>query len=145
MINCAGTKKDVWLAIDPATGVKIHTLTMDGAETTCPLSSRNILYLGRTGMYIRTDVFLYVYNCESFSTLSVEYFLFSSEFCFCMFAYAHCDCIIVHRMTFIYQCIYIYIKGYVYFIITLYGCHFDFHIECWQHCIFVFIHFYYYL
>ncbi|XP_076451034.1 serine/threonine-protein kinase/endoribonuclease IRE1-like [Babylonia areolata] len=43
-----GTKKDVWLAIDPVSGMKVQTLTMDGAQRTCPSSSKNLLYLGRT-------------------------------------------------------------------------------------------------
>ncbi|KAK7113321.1 serine/threonine-protein kinase/endoribonuclease IRE1-like [Littorina saxatilis] len=43
-----GTKKDVWLAIDPVTGVKVQTLTMNGAQKTCPSSTKNLLYLGRT-------------------------------------------------------------------------------------------------
>lgn len=43
-----GTKKDIWLAIDPVSGVKVQTLTMDGAQKTCPSASKNLLYLGRT-------------------------------------------------------------------------------------------------
>ncbi|KAL8579389.1 hypothetical protein ACOMHN_026754 [Nucella lapillus] len=43
-----GKKRDVWLAVDPVSGQKIQTIRMDGAQRTCPSSSRNLLYLGRT-------------------------------------------------------------------------------------------------
>lgn len=43
-----GTKRDVWLAIDPVSGVKVQTLSMEGTQKTCPSSTKNLLYLGRT-------------------------------------------------------------------------------------------------
>ena len=44
----AGHKKDIWIAIDPKSGDKIQTLTMDGARKVCPSSAENTIYLGRT-------------------------------------------------------------------------------------------------
>ncbi|KAK7507901.1 hypothetical protein BaRGS_00000866, partial [Batillaria attramentaria] len=43
-----GTKRDVWLAVDPVSGVKVQTLSMEGTQKTCPSSSKNLLYFGRT-------------------------------------------------------------------------------------------------
>ncbi|XP_077979928.1 serine/threonine-protein kinase/endoribonuclease IRE1-like [Glandiceps talaboti] len=43
-----GRKSDIWLAIDPITGEKQQTLTMDGSDTTCPSSDSATLFIGRT-------------------------------------------------------------------------------------------------
>nr|XP_006813336.1 PREDICTED: LOW QUALITY PROTEIN: serine/threonine-protein kinase/endoribonuclease IRE1-like [Saccoglossus kowalevskii] len=43
-----GRKTDIWIAVDPLTGEKQQTLTMDGSDTTCPSSGSASLYLGRT-------------------------------------------------------------------------------------------------
>ncbi|KAL3877911.1 hypothetical protein ACJMK2_035553 [Sinanodonta woodiana] len=43
-----GVKRDSWIALNPMTGEKLQTLTKDGAETVCPLSLENVLYIGRT-------------------------------------------------------------------------------------------------
>lgn len=43
-----GTKRDVWLAVDPVSGMKVQTLSMEGTQKTCPSSSKNLLYFGRT-------------------------------------------------------------------------------------------------
>lgn len=43
-----GSKKDVWIAIDPVTGAKIQTLSSDGAQKVCPSSTDKLLYIGRT-------------------------------------------------------------------------------------------------
>lgn len=45
-----GRKQDVWHAIDPATGIKQHSLTMDGIESMCPpVDNKNkFFYMGRT-------------------------------------------------------------------------------------------------
>ena len=67
----SGTKKDVWLAVDPVSGVKVQTLTMDGTQRTCPSSSRNLLYLGRTGELLCLDMIV----CEH-----VSVFLFHMRF-----------------------------------------------------------------
>ena len=37
------------MAVDPHDGTKIQTLTMDGAETTCPSTHDNTIFIGRTG------------------------------------------------------------------------------------------------
>jgi len=46
---CAGHKRDSWLAIDPHTGSKLQTLSMDGAQNTCPSTTDTTLFIGRTG------------------------------------------------------------------------------------------------
>lgn len=43
-----GSKRDMWLAIDPLTGAKVQTLSSDGAQKVCPSSNENLLYIGRT-------------------------------------------------------------------------------------------------
>ncbi|XP_060605820.1 serine/threonine-protein kinase/endoribonuclease IRE1-like [Ruditapes philippinarum] len=43
-----GHKRDIWMAIDPHTGAKLQTLTMDGAQNTCPSTKENTLFIGRT-------------------------------------------------------------------------------------------------
>ncbi|BFZ17659.1 hypothetical protein BsWGS_20698 [Bradybaena similaris] len=43
-----GSKKDLWIAIDPITGAKVQTLSSDGAQKVCPSSNENLLYIGRT-------------------------------------------------------------------------------------------------
>ncbi|CAL1530820.1 unnamed protein product [Lymnaea stagnalis] len=43
-----GSKRDMWLAIDPLTGAKVQTLSSDGAQKVCPSSNDNLLYIGRT-------------------------------------------------------------------------------------------------
>ena len=44
-----GHKKDTWMAVDPNTGTKLQTLTMDGAQNTCPTTHDNTIFIGRTG------------------------------------------------------------------------------------------------
>jgi hypothetical protein len=44
-----GHKKDVWIVVDPLTGEKIQTLSMDGAQKVCPSNAEHVLYIGRTG------------------------------------------------------------------------------------------------
>ncbi|KAK3089270.1 hypothetical protein FSP39_002213 [Pinctada imbricata] len=44
----AGHKKDFWIAVDPASGNKIQTLTMDGTQKVCPSSAENTMFIGRT-------------------------------------------------------------------------------------------------
>ena len=44
-----GSKKDIWIAVDPKTGIKLHTVTMDGTQKVCPSTNDNIIYIGRTG------------------------------------------------------------------------------------------------
>ncbi|XP_045214288.2 serine/threonine-protein kinase/endoribonuclease IRE1-like [Mercenaria mercenaria] len=43
-----GHKRDIWMAIDPHTGAKLQTLTLDGAQNTCPSTKENTLFIGRT-------------------------------------------------------------------------------------------------
>ncbi|KAK3586701.1 hypothetical protein CHS0354_039173 [Potamilus streckersoni] len=43
-----GTKRDSWIALDPMTGEKLQTLTMDGPQKVCPSNLENVLYIGRT-------------------------------------------------------------------------------------------------
>ena len=50
MVYISGSKKDVWIAIDPATGAKIQTLSSDGAQKVCPSSTDKLMYIGRTGL-----------------------------------------------------------------------------------------------
>lgn len=47
-----GHKRDIWMAIDPHTGTKLQTLTMDGAHNTCPSTKENTLFIGKTGLYL---------------------------------------------------------------------------------------------
>ena len=44
-------KSDQWFAVDPATGVKLHSFTPDGVLGTCPIltSPTGALYIGRSG------------------------------------------------------------------------------------------------
>jgi len=44
-------KSDQWFAVDPATGVKLHSFTPDGVLGTCPIltSPAGTLYIGRSG------------------------------------------------------------------------------------------------
>ena len=51
MVYISGSKKDVWIAIDPATGAKIQTLSSDGAQKVCPSSTDKLMYIGRTGLW----------------------------------------------------------------------------------------------
>ncbi|GAB1607689.1 serine/threonine-protein kinase/endoribonuclease IRE1-like, partial [Argonauta hians] len=44
----SGSKKDVWIAVDPKTGNKLYTLKMDGTENVCPSTNENIIFIGRT-------------------------------------------------------------------------------------------------
>ncbi|GFR93988.1 serine/threonine-protein kinase/endoribonuclease ire-1 [Elysia marginata] len=43
-----GSKRDLWIAVDPITGAKVQTLSSDGAQKVCPSSSENLMYIGRT-------------------------------------------------------------------------------------------------
>ncbi|XP_074647988.1 serine/threonine-protein kinase/endoribonuclease IRE1-like isoform X2 [Tubulanus polymorphus] len=43
-----GYKKDTWYAVDPATGTKVHEMSMDGTQKVCPSSSDNTIFIGRT-------------------------------------------------------------------------------------------------
>ncbi|KAK2179804.1 hypothetical protein NP493_471g02036 [Ridgeia piscesae] len=43
-----GSKKDIWYAIDPASGRRLQTLTMDGAQKVCPSNSASTIFIGRT-------------------------------------------------------------------------------------------------
>ncbi|XP_076074287.1 serine/threonine-protein kinase/endoribonuclease IRE1-like [Mytilus galloprovincialis] len=43
-----GHKKDVWIAVDPVTGEKIRTLSMDGTQKVCPSDAENVIYIGRS-------------------------------------------------------------------------------------------------
>lgn len=43
-----GRKVDTWFAVDPLTGEKRDTLTLDGAEKVCPRINSNTLFIGRT-------------------------------------------------------------------------------------------------
>ncbi|XP_013384368.1 serine/threonine-protein kinase/endoribonuclease IRE1 isoform X2 [Lingula anatina] len=43
-----GSKNDVWFAVDPSTGAKLQTLTMDGHQKVCPSSSGSTIFIGRT-------------------------------------------------------------------------------------------------
>ncbi|KAJ8317880.1 hypothetical protein KUTeg_002971 [Tegillarca granosa] len=43
-----GQKKDIWIAVDPVTGEKLQTLSMDGAHKVCPSNVENVIYIGRT-------------------------------------------------------------------------------------------------
>ena len=46
-----GFKKDVWYAIDPLTGNKLQTLTMDASNNVCPSPSGSTIFIGRTGRF----------------------------------------------------------------------------------------------
>uniref|UniRef100_A0A0L8GYG2 non-specific serine/threonine protein kinase n=1 Tax=Octopus bimaculoides TaxID=37653 RepID=A0A0L8GYG2_OCTBM len=50
----SGSKKDVWIAVDPKTGNKLYTLKMDGTENVCPSTNENIIFIGRTGRWNAT-------------------------------------------------------------------------------------------
>ena len=52
-VQNAGYKKDVWYAVDPITGIKSQTLTMDGPESICPTSTGRGVFIGRTGEKLR--------------------------------------------------------------------------------------------
>ncbi|KAL4240931.1 Serine/threonine-protein kinase/endoribonuclease IRE1 [Mactra antiquata] len=43
-----GHKRDVWMALDPHTGAKLQTLSLDGVQNICPSTKDNTLFLGRT-------------------------------------------------------------------------------------------------
>ncbi|XP_059166098.1 serine/threonine-protein kinase/endoribonuclease IRE1-like isoform X2 [Physella acuta] len=43
-----GSKRDLWIAIDPTTGAKVQTLSSEGAQKVCPSSNENLMYIGRT-------------------------------------------------------------------------------------------------
>ncbi|XP_035826397.1 serine/threonine-protein kinase/endoribonuclease IRE1 isoform X2 [Aplysia californica] len=43
-----GSKRDLWIAIDPTTGTKVQTLSSEGAQKVCPSSTDNLMYIGRT-------------------------------------------------------------------------------------------------
>jgi serine/threonine-protein kinase/endoribonuclease IRE1 len=45
-----GKKIDSWLSIDWKTGKKTSVLSFDALQKTCPLSSSNSLFIGRTGL-----------------------------------------------------------------------------------------------
>ena len=54
-----GKKSDVWLAIDPITGTKLHTISNDGVvSSTCPVADtlQRAIYIARTGKFIRMSV-----------------------------------------------------------------------------------------
>ncbi|EGT46059.1 hypothetical protein CAEBREN_10529 [Caenorhabditis brenneri] len=44
----AGSKKDVWFAIDPMTGIKTETLSSASADRICPANQKRTIFLGRT-------------------------------------------------------------------------------------------------
>lgn len=44
-----GQKRDSWFAIDPKTGAKIQTLSVDGIQQVCPSKETNNILIGRTG------------------------------------------------------------------------------------------------
>ena len=51
-VVCAARKSDVWMAIDPATGTKLHSFSSEGVvSTTCPKPEleTKAIYLARTG------------------------------------------------------------------------------------------------
>jgi len=59
LITLVGKKSDVWLAIDPITGTKLHTISNDGVvSSTCPVADtlQRAIYIARTGMFIRLYV-----------------------------------------------------------------------------------------
>ncbi|KAK2160611.1 hypothetical protein LSH36_129g02045 [Paralvinella palmiformis] len=43
-----GFKKDIWYAVDPITGLKTQTLTMEGTQNVCPSSGGQSIFIGRT-------------------------------------------------------------------------------------------------
>lgn len=43
-----GKKKDSWFLLDPLTGQRQHILGWDHSGPTCPIESRETIYLGRT-------------------------------------------------------------------------------------------------
>ena len=45
-----GSKKDTWFAIDPLTGSRIQTLTVDSAKNVCPSGGHSAIFIGRTGI-----------------------------------------------------------------------------------------------
>lgn len=47
-----GHKKDVWIAVDPMTGEKQQTLSMDGTQKVCPSNADNVIYIGRSGEHV---------------------------------------------------------------------------------------------
>ena len=44
----------MWYAVDPLTGVKTQTLTMDGTNKVCPSNTASNIFIGRTGT-VRKD------------------------------------------------------------------------------------------
>ena len=46
----SGLKKDTWFSIDPLTGTKVQTLSMDGSQQVCPSNSLSNIFIGRTGL-----------------------------------------------------------------------------------------------
>uniref|UniRef100_A0A914VVH6 Pyrrolo-quinoline quinone repeat domain-containing protein n=1 Tax=Plectus sambesii TaxID=2011161 RepID=A0A914VVH6_9BILA len=44
----AGSKKDIWFAINPTTGNKVETLSEATAERVCPASNEKAVFIGRT-------------------------------------------------------------------------------------------------
>lgn len=49
-----GFKKDIWYAVDPITGLKTQTLTMEGTQNVCPSSGGQSIFIGRTGMRFKS-------------------------------------------------------------------------------------------
>lgn len=47
-IKLLGKKKDSWFLLDPITGQRQHILGWDTSSPTCPIPSREAIYLGRT-------------------------------------------------------------------------------------------------
>ncbi|VDN41577.1 unnamed protein product [Gongylonema pulchrum] len=44
----AGSKRDVWLEIDPETGTKLHELSLSHTDRHCPLNKNSSVFIGRS-------------------------------------------------------------------------------------------------
>ncbi|KFM77471.1 Serine/threonine-protein kinase/endoribonuclease IRE1, partial [Stegodyphus mimosarum] len=49
-----GKKIDTWFAINPATGAKLETFSVNGPEKTCPVVHKNAVFIGRTDFELST-------------------------------------------------------------------------------------------
>ncbi|VDN30608.1 unnamed protein product, partial [Gongylonema pulchrum] len=43
-----GSKRDVWLEIDPETGTKLHELSLSHTDRHCPLNKNSSVFIGRS-------------------------------------------------------------------------------------------------
>jgi serine/threonine-protein kinase/endoribonuclease IRE1 len=50
--NAIGSKKDIWIGINPITGEKTETLSDSSADRVCPVNSEKSVFIGRTEYHL---------------------------------------------------------------------------------------------